>query len=322
MIGGHGRAAAVMLVLGTLTTGLASCSGSPATQAPSAAPTLDPATDQLGRIQARGTLIAYYDVDYLPQSDLVDGAERVAGTKCTADQLTANQVEGYDNEVTKLVAEGLGVEACFIRFPFAEVVAGNWGNQIDIAYSSGSINGDRMTRLYMTQPYYASPNRYFVKDDSSYETAQDLSRKEIGTCSGCSHELYLKGQLVIPGIDIVVEVDDPKLAGYEAEPAGLRDVAAGKLDAFLCGEAVGQQLIDEGVPLRALEKSAFEIYPSGFIDKSSGYDPVAFVSKVNEIVDGLHADGTLKALSLEWFKKDYATKAGAFDLAATGQVVP
>lgn len=311
-----------MAVLTLAIWALAGCSGSPASQAPSAAPTLDPATDQLGRILSRGTLIAYYDVDYLPQSDVVDGAARATTTKCTADQLTANQVEGYDNEVTKLVAEGLGVEACFIRFPFAEVVAGNWGNQIDIAYSSGSLNGDRMTRLYMTQPYYASPNRYFVRDDTTYETAQDLSGEEIGTCSGCSHELYLKGELVIPGTDIVVEVDDPQLVSYEAEPAGLRDVAAGEIDAFLCGEAVGQQLIDEGVPLRALEKSAFEIYPSGFIDKSSGYDPVAFVSGVNDIVDGLHADGTLIALSLEWFKKDYATKAGAFDLAATGQVVP
>ena len=321
MIHRHGRAASGSL-LAVLVAFLAGCTGAPASQAPSAAPTLDPATDQLGRIQARGTLIAYYDVDYLPQSDAVEGEARAEGTKCTADQLTANQVIGYDNEVTKLVAEGLGVEACFIRFPFAEVVAGNWGNQIDIAYSSGSINGDRMTRLYMTQPYYASPNRYFVKADSPYQAAEDLSGKEIGSCSGCSHELYLKGELVIPGVDIVVEVDDPKLASYEAEPAGLRDVAAGKLDAFLCGEAVGQQLIEEGEPLRALEKSAFEIYPSGFVDKSSGYAPGAFVGKVNEIVQGLHADGTLKALSLEWFKKDYATKAAAFDLEATGQVVP
>jgi len=312
----------VALAVLALASLLAGCSAAPASQAPTAAPTLDPATDQLGRILARGTLIAYYDVDYLPQSDSVDGAARAATTKCTADQLTANQVEGYDNEVTKLVAAGLGVEPCFIRFPFAEVVAGNWGNQIDIAYSSGSINGDRMTRLYMTQPYYASPNRYFVKADSAFQAAADLSGKEIGSCSGCSHELYLKGELVIPGIDIVLDVKNPKLASYEAEPLGLREVGEGKLDAFLCGEAVGQQLIDEGVPIRALEKAAFDFYPAGFIDKSSGYKPAAFVAKVTEIVKGLHADGTLKALSLEWFKKDYATKAASFDLSATGQVVP
>jgi hypothetical protein len=31
------------------------------------------------------------------------------------------------------------------------------------------------------------------------------------------------------------------------------------------------------------------------------------------IIAGLHADGTLKRLSIKYFGKDYATKAGAFD---------
>ena len=311
-----------MAVLALVAWVLAGCSGTPASQAPSAAPTLDPATDQLGRILARGTLITYYEIDYMPQSDEVDGAVRASDTKCTQDQLTANQVTGYDSEVSKLVANGLGVEACFIRFPFEQVVAGNWGNQIDIAYSSGSLNADRMTRLYVTQPYYSTPNLFFVKADSPFQTAQDLSGKEVGSCSACSHELYLKGELEIPGVDMVLEVEDPILVGYETERPGLEDVAAGKLDAFLCGQAVGEELIAEGKPLRGLKKSAFDIYPSGFIDKSSGYNPVAYVSRVNEIVRALHANGTLKALSLEWFKVDYATKAGAFDLSATGQTVP
>lgn len=300
---------------------VAACGGTAPSGTP-AAQTLDPASDQLGRIQARGTLVAYYEPDYLPQSDEVDDVVRAAETKCAADQRTANQVTGYDNEVTKLVARGLGVEACFIRFPFAEVVAGNWGNQIDIAYASGSINADRMTRLYMTQPYYSSPNRFFVKADSDYQTAAQLSGKEVGSCTACSHEAYLKRELQIPGVVLEFEVKDPVLVGYETERPGLMAVASGEIDAFLCGEAVGQELIEEGVAIRALEKAAFDFYPAGFIDKSSGYDPEAFVSRVTEIIQGLHADGTLKALSLEWFKVDYATKAAAFDLAATGQQVP
>jgi polar amino acid transport system substrate-binding protein len=296
--------------------GAAGPSGTPAAQ------TLDPASDQLGRIQARGTLVAYYEPDYAPQSDDVDDAVRDPGTKCTADQRTANQVEGYDNEVSKLVARRLGVEACFIQFPFAEVVAGNWGNQIDIAYASGSINADRMTRLYMTQPYYSTPNRFYVKADSAYTTAAELSGKQVGSCTACTHEAYLKRELQIPGVALEFEVENPVLVGYATELPGLQAVASGEIDAFLCGEAVGQEQIEAGAPLRALEKIAFDFYPAGFIDKSSGYDPVAFVTQVTDIIRGLHADGTLKTLSLEWFGIDYATTAAAFDLAATGQQVP
>ena len=47
----------------------------------------------------------------------------------------------------------------------------------------------------------------------------------------------------------------------------------------------------------------------------------AFVERVDQIVQGLHADGTLKALSIKYFGKDYATKAGQFDLASIDQTV-
>ena len=44
----------------------------------------------------------------------VKGATRPAGTKCAANQLTAPEVTGYDNEVPKLIAKKLGVEPCFV----------------------------------------------------------------------------------------------------------------------------------------------------------------------------------------------------------------
>jgi ABC-type amino acid transport substrate-binding protein len=46
-----------------------------------------------------------------------------------------------------------------------------------------------------------------------------------------------------------------------------------------------------------------------------------FVSRVNEIVAGLHADGTLTRLSVKYFGKDYAAKAAQFDLSAIEQTV-
>ena len=70
----------------------------------------DPAKDKLAQIQARGTLVEYFEDDYPPQSISVKGATRPAGTKCADNQLTAPEVTGYDNEVPKLVAKELGVE--------------------------------------------------------------------------------------------------------------------------------------------------------------------------------------------------------------------
>ena len=63
------------------------------------------------------------------------------------------------------------------------------------------------------------------------------------------------------------------------------------------------------------------MYPSGFVDKSSGLSAKAFVDRVNEIIRTAHADGTLKQMSQEWFGTDYTTQAGKFDLTLLGQEV-
>ena len=297
----------------------AACAGS----TPSAAvPSVDSTTDKLAQIQARGTLVGYAELDYPPQSILVEGAQRPSDTKCLSNQRAGAELTGFDIETTKLLAKDLGVEACFVTPPWAEVVAGNWSDRWDIVYGSGSINSDRMKRLYMTQPYYATPNLFFVRGDSAFQTAEQLSGLKIGSCSSCSHEFYLKHTLEIPGVTLEWDIENPQIVGFETEVPGLQALADGDIDAFLCAAPVGQAQIEAGLPLRALAKPAFTFFPSGFVDKSSGLDVVAFTNRVNEIIRAHQADGSLKALSMEWFKTDYATEAANFDLATIGQTIP
>jgi ABC-type amino acid transport substrate-binding protein len=287
----------------------------------STSPAGDPNTDKLAQILDRGTLVGTFEPEYPPQSMAVEEAARPADTKCSEDQLTAAEVTGFDNETLKVVAAGLGVEACFARPKYSLITAGNWGDRFDITYASGSINEDRMERLWMTQPYYAVPNFYFVAEDSPYQEPADLDGKEIGACASCSHELYLRGELVIPGIEIVPTVQEPQVVTYETEAPGLEAVGAGTIDAFLCAEPVGQAQIDEGLALRQLDGIAFTYYPSGFVDKSSGLDPAAFVARVDEIIQAAHADGTLLAMSKEWFGTDYTSAAAEYDVDSLGQEV-
>lgn len=281
----------------------------------------DPATDKLAQVLARGTLVGFFEPDYPPQSLRVENAQRPADTKCAANQLTTAEVTGYDTVTMRLVAEKLGVEACFATPTWTEVIAGNWGDRLDIAYASGSINADRMQRLYMTQPYYAVPNFYFVAADSPAKDAADLEGKRIGACAGCSHEAYLRGELSIPGVEIDRGLEQPTIVTYQTEGPGLLATARGRIDAYLASDPVGQARIDEGQALRRLPDLTFTEYQTGFVDRSSGFEAKAFVTRINEIIKGLHADGTLKKLSVEWFGKNYATAGADYDIAAIGQTV-
>jgi polar amino acid transport system substrate-binding protein len=285
-------------------------------------PTPKPRSDKLDEVLARGTLLGYAELDYPPQSIRVDGGQRPADTRCASDQLTEPEVTGFDIETTKLVARELGVEACFVHQPISTVTAAGWADVLDIAYASASINADRMQRLWMTQPYYAVPNVYFVATDAPFQRPEDLNGLRIGACAGCSHELFLRGELAIPGVELRLTIDDLAIVTYETEGPGLRAVARGELDAFLAAEPVGQALIEEGLAIRALETPAFTYYPTGLVDRSSSFDVGSFVEHVNEIIAAAHADGTLRDLSEQWFGTDYASAAGAFDLTSIGQQLP
>jgi polar amino acid transport system substrate-binding protein len=313
------RIRAIWAVVGLVSLLAACSSAGSAGSAPS--PAADPTRDKLAQVLARGTLVGYAELDYPPQSIRVEGGVRATPTKCLPNQITASEVTGFDVETTKLVARGLGVEACFVQPTWTEVTSGNWSDRFDLVYGSGAINAKRMTVLYMTQPYYFIPQRFLVLADSAYQKPSDLDGKSIGTCTSCTVESYLKGTLQIPGVELVQKVKDPKLAGFETEGPGLEALAAGEIDAFLTAEPVGLQAIKDGKPFRLLDESAFSMYPSGFVDKSSGLDERAFVARVNEIIQTAHANGTLKGMSMQWFGTDYTTPAGAFDLAKLGQDV-
>lgn len=279
----------------------------------------DPQQDKLAQVLERGTLVLSTDLDYAPQSFRVKGAERAADTRCAADQLTGGQVSGYDAETGKAVAAALGVEPCFVAPQWVEITGGSWGDRWDLAYGSGAIDDERNRYLYVTQPYYVLPAFAFVREDSGVETAADLSGGRLGACASCTHESYLKGTLALPGYDGEPAITDAEIVAYTVEAPGLADVARGEIDAFLCSEQVGEQAIAEGLPLRKVGPALFDEYATGWVDKGSELEVDAFAAEVNRIVRDLHGDGTLRALSIEFFGKDYASPVADFDVATVEQ---
>ena len=229
---------------------------------------------------------------------------------------------GYDAETGKLVAAALGVEPCFVTPPFSEVIAGGWGDRWDVAWASGALTAARMKDLYVTQPYYSTPASFFVRADSTITDASQLAGKQIGACSGCTHELFLKRQLELPGETLTFVPDNPKIVTFEAEPAGLKALADGKLDAFLCSSPVGEGEIKNGLALKELPAAAFYTQKTGYVDRHLTLAPAAFLDAIDGAISDLHASGKLKALSQQFFGADFATAAATFDLSSVGQTVP
>ena len=214
-------AATVFLAAGC---GSSSSGSAVATTDPSAsatvAPAGDPSSDKLAQVEARGTVVLFTDPAYPPQSFAVKGATRKATTKCAPNQMTANQMTGYDAETGKLVAKGLGVEPCFVTPSWTEVTGGNWGDRWDLAYGSGAVALDRMDVLYMTQPYYSTPTNFFVPTASTAKTPAGPLGQEDRRLRRLHHGGVPPGSSDLPGPKVETVVKNPNIVTFDTEVPG------------------------------------------------------------------------------------------------------
>lgn len=281
------------------------------------------AGDLLAAISERGVLRISTDPAYPPQSELVENVEPPADTKCTGDEKPANQFTGFDIDVAVELANRLGVEPCFITPDWTLIVGGNWAGRWDISIGSVTITPERMAVLYFAQPYYTTPAAFFVHaDNTSIAAVADLTGKQIGVCTGCTYESYLDGTLAIPGETITYAVTDAEVRGYDTDTSALQDLSLGdgvRLDAVLTAQPTGQAFIDDGNPIKQLGEPVYFEYLAPAIDRNSNLDPLSFLAQVTSLINDMHADGTLKQLSEQYYGSDLASPAADFDLAALEQ---
>lgn len=279
--------------------------------------------DLLTQIQTRGTMVTFTDPAYPPQSALKANPQRTPNTRCAADQTTLGELEGFDIDVAAAVADAIGVEPCFLSLDWTAMQSGNWSGRIDISIGSVSIDPVRARVLYFAQPYYAVPAAIYVNAaNTTYTSPSDLSGKNIGVCGGCTYEKYLMKTLVIPGIETTYVIDDAIIKTYATDTDALEDLSLGdgvRLDAVLTALPTGQNAINNGRPLKQLGDPVFFEYNAPAFDRSSLADPQTFIARVNEIITTMHTDGTLLALSQQWFGADYTTLAATYILGDINQ---
>ncbi len=288
-----------LLVLTALV--LTACGGAATTEAPK---------DLLGEITARGTLVVSTDPNYAPQSVAKPNGQRTAGTKCASDQLTPGELEGFDIDVALELGKRLGVETCFTTPSWDVITAGSWADKWDISVGSMTITTGRQEVLSFTTPYYYTPAQFAAAADSGITTLDDLKGKVICVGVATTYESYLNKKFDDLGL--------PESSIYAQPPEGVtvvpltsdqdcaQAIGAGRTEflAYLTSDTVVNQNIASGVPVVKVGAPVYSEDLSVAIDKSHKLDPSTLVSKLDEAVKAMHADGTLTKLSTQWFGAD------------------
>lgn len=252
--------------------------------------------DLLSKVKAAGKIVMSTDPEYPPQSALTP----------------SGSYEGFDIDVGTEIAKRLGVDISFQTPSWEALTAGSWSGRWDFSVGSMTITSDRQKVLDFTKPYYFTPAQMAGLSTGGITSLDGLAGKVICVGQGTTYLQWLDGTLDFgtenpqtkppAGSTATTLPSDRNCA--EAWQSGRHD-----FDGWLSSSTTVEGAIKEGLPVVKIGDPVFNEPLAVAFDKS-GADPTSMVAEVNKILDAMHSDGTLKAMSEKWFGEDLTTKIG------------
>jgi polar amino acid transport system substrate-binding protein len=208
-------------------------------------------------------------------------------------------VEGFNVDLTNLIAERLGAEIEIVATQFSGILPGLQAGTYDFVVAPVTMTEERAANLLFTEGYLNTDFQFLIRADAEDVTdLAQLAGKTIAVNQGSAYDSWAR--------DLAGEIGWT-VESYGTNTDAVQAVISGRADANVAGNTVAAWAAKQnpGVKLSYLHETGL-VWAMPF-----RLDDVATRDRVEEVIECLKIDGSIAALSEKWFGVTPAEGAAA-----------
>ncbi len=206
---------------------------------------------------------------------------------------------GFDVELGKAVAEKLGLKAEFIDTAWDGIFAGLQTDKYDCIMSGSTITPERLESMDFSQPYIGNGQAIILKKDSKLKVSSpaDLKNLTVGYQAETTSDIFMTKQAAA-GLKFKPAEYDKVINAYD-------DLKLGRCDAVVSDALVSASYL---APADTEYKMVWQGKADEYFGVAIKKGNAKLVEKINQAIDEMRADGTLKAISIKIFGADLVSE--------------